>query len=206
MKITRNVKAATNTSGIMAKPDVLDEDEVDIDELESITADSESREGYIRNLIEKVENKLVDNIDGATWDYGDTEMYLTISVADTDQLLEFTIPYDDLTMKNITADTNTIVDAVMESIEKVNSRYKFIKSKTVEDSDGFNTDYTMYYDTEEDRYVFVFGDRDLYSPEDGYFDWETEDKESAEEWFDNYTGFEDEEDYIESDDYLNDKW
>ena len=206
MKITRNVKAATNTSGIMAKPDVLDENEVDIDELESITADSESREGYIRNLIEKVENKLVDNIDGATWDYGDTEMYLTISVADTDQLLEFTIPYDDLTMKNITADTNTIVDAVMESIEKVNSRYKFIKSKTVEDSDGFNTDYTMYYDTEEDRYVFVFGDRDLYSPEDGYFDWETEDKESAEEWFDNYTGFEDDEDSIESDDYLNDKW
>ena len=70
-------------------------------------------------------------------------------------------------------------------------RYEFVKSKSVIDMDGFNTDYTMYHDLETDTYVFVFGDSDIYGPEDGDFDWECDSLAEAEEWFDSYTGFED---------------
>ena len=66
--------------------------------------------------------------------------------------------------------------------------YEFVSSKSVEDSDGFMTDYT-WYKTSDGRNVFVFGDSDYYRPEDGYFDHEEEDDVAAEEWFSSYTGF-----------------
>lgn len=70
-----------------------------------------------------------------------------------------------------------------------------VASKTVEDSDGFLTDYVWY--TDGDRHVFIFGDSDIYRPEDGYFDWEVdivEGKEAeaykeAQDWFNSYNGF-----------------
>lgn len=72
-------------------------------------------------------------------------------------------------------------------------RYVYVESKAVNDFDGFITEYTMYYDEIEDRYVFVFGDSDFYNPNDGYeeFDYECDTKREADEWFDNYEGFED---------------
>lgn len=72
-------------------------------------------------------------------------------------------------------------------------RYTYVKSKDVNDSDGFRTEYTMYYDEVEDRYVFVFGDSDLYNPNDDYeeFDYECDTEQEANEWFDDYKGFED---------------
>ena len=71
--------------------------------------------------------------------------------------------------------------------------YEYIKSKDVNDYDGWRTEYTMYYDLIEDRYVFVLGDSDLYDPNDGYeeFDWECESEAEANEWFDNYEGYDD---------------
>lgn len=71
-------------------------------------------------------------------------------------------------------------------------QYEFVARKDVYDSDGFTTDYTMYYDVLNDRYVFVFGDADIYKPEDEDFDWECDTEEEAREWFDNYTGIYDE--------------
>lgn len=73
-------------------------------------------------------------------------------------------------------------------------RFELIDRKTVYDSDGFTTDYSMYYDTLEEKYVMVFGDSDLYRPEDENYDAEFDDEKTAREWFDNYKGFEDEED------------
>lgn len=75
-----------------------------------------------------------------------------------------------------------------------NSPYTEITSKQVTDSDGFMTDYTMYQNVNTGEYVFVFGDKDVYSPDDGYFDYECETKEEAEEWFNTYNGFTDEDD------------
>lgn len=70
-----------------------------------------------------------------------------------------------------------------------------VASKAVEDSDGFMTDYVWY--TNGDKHVFIFGDSDIYRPEDGYFDWEidiVEGKEAeaykeAQDWFNSYNGF-----------------
>ena len=73
--------------------------------------------------------------------------------------------------------------------------YKYVKSKEVYDSDGWRTEYTMYQDNyDNDHFVFVFGDSDLYDPNDGYeeFDYECDSRREADEWFDNYEGFEDE--------------
>ena len=76
-------------------------------------------------------------------------------------------------------------------------KYKKIISKQVMDSDGFYTDYTMYYNPDEDNYFFMFGDEDVYGPDPDYADWTCETNEEATEWYNNYNGFED--DY---DDYL----
>lgn len=80
-----------------------------------------------------------------------------------------------------------------ESFDDDFEQYTYIKSKDVNDADGYLTEYTMYYDEVEDRYVFVFGDSDIYNPNDGYeeFDYECDTERAADEWFDNYEGFED---------------
>lgn len=76
------------------------------------------------------------------------------------------------------------------------SEWTEMDSKSVRDSDGFLTDYTWYWraNNGKDQHVFVFGDSDLYRPEDGYFDWECDSLEEAQDWFDGYTGPGDDED------------
>lgn len=67
-----------------------------------------------------------------------------------------------------------------------------IATKSVKDADGFWTDYTMWYNPFTDLYVFIFGDKDIYYPENtSSYDWETDNYEEAKEWWDNYNGFED---------------
>lgn len=61
-------------------------------------------------------------------------------------------------------------------------------SKTVMDSDGFTTDYVLYYDTENDKWICIFGDRDVYTPYNTEPDYETDSREDAYEWFDSYEG------------------
>ena len=82
--------------------------------------------------------------------------------------------------------------------ESTKSDWKEVASKNVFDSDGFLTDYVWY--TDGNKHVFVFGDSDRYRPEDGDFDWEIDivkgkeaeaDKE-AQDWFNSYRGFEEE--------------
>lgn len=83
-------------------------------------------------------------------------------------------------------------------LDEAGSRWVRLQRKSVLDYDGMSTDYTMYENifhiagmedpTGEPNYVFVLGDEDLYSPNDGDYDWECDTKEEAYEWFDNYTG------------------
>lgn len=87
----------------------------------------------------------------------------------------------------------TDLKSLLES-KSLKEYYEFIDRKSVEDSDGFMTDYSMYHDVANDKYVFVFGDSDIYSPEDGDFDWECETEEEARQWFNSYDGFADEND------------
>lgn len=76
--------------------------------------------------------------------------------------------------------------------------FEEIASKSVPDSNGFYTDYTMYRDIETGEYVFVFGDKDVYTPDQGYFDWTCDTEEEAWSWYDNYTGLADEDNDIYS--------
>lgn len=76
-----------------------------------------------------------------------------------------------------------------------------IASKQVQDSDGFYTDYTMYRDIETGEYVFVFGDKYMYTPESGDFDWSCDTEQEAWEWFNDYHGFGEDEDDDEDDVY-----
>lgn len=73
------------------------------------------------------------------------------------------------------------------------SEWEEVTSKMVRDFDGFMTEYTMYVNP-EGRYIFMFGDRDLYRPDDTFADWECDSEEEAYEWFDNYVGPGDEDD------------
>ena len=70
-----------------------------------------------------------------------------------------------------------------------------VASKQVLDSDGFYTDYTWYKTNTPDgeKHIFIFGDKDIYEPDEGYADWISYTEQSAKEWFDNYNGFEDDE-------------
>jgi len=70
-------------------------------------------------------------------------------------------------------------------------KYEYIKSKTVLDSDGFTTDYTMYYDNEDDKYIFIYGDADIYDPYNSDPDWECETEREANEWFNSYNEYDD---------------
>ena len=76
------------------------------------------------------------------------------------------------------------------------SDYKFVASKSVPDSDGFMTDYT-WYQCSDGTHVFVFGDNDIYRPEDGYFDHVCDSMREAREWFNSYNGFADDDEDIE---------
>ena len=75
------------------------------------------------------------------------------------------------------------------------SEWIYLEGKQVPDMDGFYTDYTLYMRStdESPQYVCVFGDRELYSPDDGDFDYECDDETEAYEWFESYEGFTDEE-------------
>lgn len=70
--------------------------------------------------------------------------------------------------------------------ESLNETWEMIRSKSVEDSDGFLTDYTMWSNKDGSKYVFVFGDNDLYSPNNTDWDWECDTYEEAKEWFEGY--------------------
>ena len=72
--------------------------------------------------------------------------------------------------------------------------YEEIATKEIRDADGFLTEYTMYHDLWKDKYLFMFGDKDITDPEEDDADYECDTREEADEWFESYKGFEDEED------------
>lgn len=74
-------------------------------------------------------------------------------------------------------------------------KYKKLKSKEVQDFDGWWTEYTLYYDPNKDYYFCILGDPDIYNtPEDA--DWEGQSEWEAYEWFDDYESYNDEDDDI----------
>lgn len=67
-------------------------------------------------------------------------------------------------------------------------------SKLVEDSDGFLTDYTLWHNVLTDKWVTIFGDKDLYTPVNDTPDMEFDDEDEARDWFADYSTFDEDDD------------
>lgn len=77
--------------------------------------------------------------------------------------------------------------------------WRELQSKMVPDSDGFMTDYTLYESTSPEnscQYICMFGDRDVYKPDEGYADMTFDDLGEAEDWFYSYEGLLDDEEIL----------
>ena len=185
--------------------DVLRRNDIDESAVFSATANYDDsaeqvNEDYIAKLMESVDNNLDDTFVTYKYDIGDNQ--ITCTSASPKEIAEYNVPIDDLS-GDLDEDVDYILGAIKDEESNTSTdelvedgRYTFVDSKVVSDSDGFLTEYTMYYDTVEDRYVFVFGDSEIYSPYDENFDWECETKDEAIEWFDSYVGpGEDNDDY-----------
>lgn len=143
---------------------------------------------YLEELTQQISDKLKDNVD-ISFDYNNEHYYLMI-VTDSD-VTQYDVPIDDLIM-NTDIDVSYILDEI------ASSSIAFVEHarKKVRDTDGFLTDYTMYQNIVTGQFVFVFGDADIYKPEDEDWDYECDTVEEAVEWFHSYEGpyEEDEED------------
>lgn len=86
------------------------------------------------------------------------------------------------------------IDVNEENYENY-EEWEEIDSKSVTDSDGFLTDYTLYFNGT--TYITMFGDKEIYEPDIEYADFESDSESEAREWFDSYEGFTDEDESVE---------
>ena len=78
-------------------------------------------------------------------------------------------------------------------VKSAQKRYKKLKSKEIQDFDGWWTEYTLYCSPDEEYYFCILGDPDIYNtPEDA--DWEGWSEWEAYEWFDDYEASEEDDD------------
>lgn len=186
----QDIESATNTCGIACKPEILSS--VNGDVIHGL-----SWSGLIQELSErgyKVDAAYRRSPDEHIVAYKDGKSY-DIEVTQYSEG-DYEIVLDNIS-EIIEADTDVYENDDINDDTLVG--FSEIATKSVPDSNGFSTDYTMYLDTNTGEYVFVFGDKDIYSPEDGNFDWECETEEEAWEWFNSYNGFADDD---HSDDIL----
>lgn len=140
-------------------------------------------------LFEIAENYNTSNPVSGNWDSETTHEqkaiadHFNISMDEAKQLMIDKLGFSDEDFDYVSSSSN------LED-EDDNSEYTMLRTKQVPDSDGFMTDYTLYENNITGEYVCVFGDRDTHSPEDEWFDFETESEDEANEWFDSYTGAE----------------
>lgn len=189
------VNSATNTCGIACKPEILSSQSPSqcllsktwagmINQLSELgyELDSAYREySYDKYVIAYKDDKAY-SIEVTRYSNGDYEV-------NTDNIVELA---DDIDDSYLIEDDENYYDDDITSNPNI---FKEIASKSVPDFDGFMTDYTMYLNTDTGEYVFVFGDKEAYGPENSSFDWECETEERAWEWFNNYRGFDDDDTY-----------
>lgn len=91
-------------------------------------------------------------------------------------------------------DDDEIESAVDIDEETEDPEWIMLNKKFVRDSDGMLTEYALYTNQDEDKYICMFGDTDVYPPDEMYADAEFDTEDEACEWFDNYVGPGDEDD------------
>lgn len=101
--------------------------------------------------------------------------------------------FEDSSLDVIKSEVISAIDSYLEDNDWDDfSDWVELASKSVEDSNGFLTDYTLY--TNGETYVCIFGDKELYTPDTDDADFETESEKVAWDWYNSYTGFADDED------------
>ena len=156
--------------------------------------DESLNENWCDEKLLELEVKGKDN-----WDQDDWETYAYCKNANAerdyqemkDAEYEMEHPYDDMDDYEYWQMENEIPEDDFDLPDDGTPYYVLVDRKTVDDSDGFTTEYSWYKDNNGYN-VFVFGDSDSYRPEDRHWDWESDSDEKAKEWFDNYSGFEEE--------------
>lgn len=90
--------------------------------------------------------------------------------------------------------SDRLLDIPVKSSRRVRSStingWRLVDTKSVPDSDGFLTDYTLY--AKDGVYICMFGDTDIYEPDEDDADFVTESRIEAFRWFENYEGLVDE--------------
>ena len=149
----------------------------------------------------KFDGDTVETIDVEDPDYAGDEFYVAVDKSkelvkdyDVDHVeIVYTVEDNSDKHEDVEYEYWTSGEEVEENLNEdypntVDDRYYRIDIKHVKDSDGFLTDYTWWYDAATDQHIFIFGDSEVYTPEDSSPDWETDSEDTAREWWDNYVG------------------
>lgn len=159
----------------------------------------DGRSEYLDKIIREVERDLYDKVadidhDVSNYESGDSEIHLRVKFLDGSSYV-FTFEDWRLTMRPsyMTSDVDIIVNEITKYMKDNGivdldpiDYWEEIASKEVQDFDGFWTDYTLYYNESEGRFVCIFGDKDMYNPTNTDPDFECEEKWEAFEWFNDY--------------------
>ena len=152
---------------------------------------------YLDALSEAIQSEIGSEVDSIVFDSTDREFIVTVSYLGN--IHEYVVPFGDIVFDydNMDGDVAYITNTIYQDLDTIgeddeSGEFTEIASKTVPDSDGFTTDYTMYKNNITGEYVFVFGDKDVYSPEDSDYDYECDSEDEAWEWYNSYNGFDDE--------------
>lgn len=149
----------------------------------------------------KFDGDTVETVDVEDPDYAGDEFYVAVDKSkelvkdyDVDHVeIVYTVEDNSDKHEDVEYEYWTSGEEVEENLNEaypntVDDRYYRIDIKHVKDSDGFLTDYTWWYDAATDQHIFIFGDSEVYTPEDSSPDWETDSEDTAREWWDNYVG------------------
>ena len=149
----------------------------------------------------KFDGDTVETIDVEDPDYAGDEFYVAVDTSkellkdyDVDHVeIVYTVEDNFDKHEDVEYEYWTSGEEVEENLNEaypdtIGDRYYRMDIKHVKDSDGFLTDYTWWYDAATDQHIFIFGDSEVYTPEDSSPDWETDSEDTAQEWWDNYVG------------------
>ena len=76
----------------------------------------------------------------------------------------------------------------IKSSKELIQSWVLLRTKSVRDSDGMMTDYALYFNPRKHKFICMFGDIDIYEPDEMYADAEFDNVREAAEWFQDYVG------------------
>lgn len=176
-------------------------DTADIEDVDESLDESIYDSGdYYTKVIKNVELNLEDNVQNIKWDIKDNpdkDSFTLIADVTFSNGEQHTFEFEGWRFTELPSYISYDIDMIVNEIVKYMKDegiieldpidyWEVVGLKQVQDSDGFWTDYTMYYNKDEGRFVCIFGDRDLYDPTNTEPDFECETEREAKEWFDDY--------------------